>query len=106
MNPRPALTARSAPIASLVRERRIALAFREVRAGCSGRRVRGVIGLVARPCVTMTSPLSVLPYSQPLMAHVRGLRAVLAVPLSSITGAPPPCDAVRGSAAAAPAAGH
>jgi hypothetical protein len=36
--------------------------------------------------------------AQPLPAHVRGPRTVLAVPLSSITSTPPPCGAVAGSA--------
>ena len=35
--------------------------------------------------------------TQPLMAHVRGLHPVLAVPESSITSTPPPCGAVAGS---------
>ena len=63
-------------------ERRIALAFREVPRRGVGHRVHGVIeplvsphrGDGDHPVVGLAVP------AQPLMAHVRGLRAVLAVP--------------------------
>ena len=85
-------------------ELRVVLPLREVLRRGVRHRVHRVVDPLISPhrgdgdhaVVGLAVPAQVLP------AHVRGRRAVLAVPESSITSTPPPCGAVAGSARSSP----